>query len=89
MTDESADLSLLVAVTDGGHYPLEQFERTERHRILAEFIDRLPETERKVVSLYYLEKLNMKEVGIVLNVSESRVFQLRSQALVRLRANIA
>lgn len=59
-----------------------------RHR-LAEAIDNLPERERKVIALYYLEELNMKEIGEVLGVSESRVSQLRTQAIVRLRSALA
>ncbi|CDH44530.1 RNA polymerase sigma factor FliA [Candidatus Contendibacter odensensis] len=53
---------------------------------LAGAIDHLPERERLVLSLYYNEELHLKEIGAVLGVSESRVSQLHSQALARLRA---
>tara|TARA_R110002111_G_scaffold193282_1_gene259398 strand:- start:43 stop:765 length:723 start_codon:yes stop_codon:yes gene_type:complete len=53
---------------------------------LAEAIDELPERERLVLSLYYERELNLKEIGAVLGVSESRVCQIHGQALVRLRA---
>ena len=53
---------------------------------LAEGIEQLPEKEKLVVSLYYVEELTMKEVGSVLNVTESRVSQLHSQAVKRLRS---
>lgn len=53
---------------------------------LARGIEQLPEKEKQVVSLYYVEELTMKEVGSVLNVTESRVSQLHSQAVRRLRA---
>ncbi len=49
----------------------------------------LPERERLVMSLYYTDGLNLKEIGAVLKVTESRVCQLHGQALVRLRARLA
>jgi RNA polymerase sigma factor for flagellar operon FliA len=51
-------------------------------------IDRLPERERLVMSLYYERELNLKEIGVVLNVTESRVCQLHGQALSRLRGRL-
>lgn len=56
---------------------------------LAEAIDALPERERLVMSLYYTDGLNLKEIGAVLKVTESRVCQLHGQALVRLKARLA
>jgi RNA polymerase sigma factor FliA len=55
---------------------------------LATAIDALPERERLVMSLYYTEGLNLKEIGAVLKVTESRVCQLHGQALVRLKARL-
>ena len=52
-------------------------------------IDRLPERERLVLSLYYYEGLTFKEIGRILNVSESRAFQLHQQAMMRLRGYLA
>jgi len=52
---------------------------------LARAIEQLPEKERLVISLYYLDELTMKETGEVLNITESRVSQIHSQAIVRLR----
>ena len=49
-------------------------------------IEELPERERQVLALYYDEDLNLREIGAVLGVTESRVSQIRSQALLRLRA---
>ncbi|MEZ5529455.1 MAG: RNA polymerase sigma factor FliA [Porticoccaceae bacterium] len=51
-------------------------------------ITRLPEKERLMMSLYYGEELNLKEIGLVLGVSESRVSQLHGQALARIRADL-
>lgn len=61
----------------------------ERFQIqLAEQIGRLPEREALVLSLYYDEELNLREIGEVLNVSESRVSHIHSQAMHRLRARL-
>jgi RNA polymerase sigma factor for flagellar operon FliA len=56
---------------------------------LAQAIDSLPERERLVMSLYYTDGLNLKEIGAVLKVTESRACQLHGQALVRLKARLA
>ena len=55
---------------------------------LASTISNLPEREALVLSLYYNDELNLKEIGAVLNVSESRISQIHSQALVRLKARM-
>jgi RNA polymerase sigma factor for flagellar operon FliA len=60
----------------------------EMKQALAAGIHELPEKERRVLALYYFEELTMKEVGTVLGVGESRVSQLHSLALVRLRARL-
>jgi RNA polymerase sigma factor for flagellar operon FliA len=57
-------------------------------RDIAGEIERLPERERLVLSLYYDEELNLKEIGLVLEVSESRVSQILSQATKRIRARL-
>jgi RNA polymerase sigma factor FliA len=56
---------------------------------MRQLIAKLPEQQRRVLALYYYEELNLRQVGEVLQVSESRVSQIRSQALRRLRAEIA
>ena len=56
---------------------------------LADEINQLPERERLVLSLYYERELNLKEIGQVLDVTESRVCQIHGQAMVRLRAAVA
>lgn len=70
---------------DEGADPLASLLSRERVEIVAEAVARLPERERLVVSLYYHEELTMKEVGAVLGLTESRVSQLHSQAMLRLR----
>ena len=56
--------------------------------ILARVIAELPEKEQQVLSLYYFEELTMKEVGAVLGIGESRVSQIHSLAVVRLRSRL-
>lgn len=65
--------------------PLEVIEREEGRRLLVEAIEELPEKDRTVLALYYQEGLTLKEIGRVLEVSESRVCQLHTRALNRLR----
>lgn len=61
------------------------FEERELHEDLARSVQGLPERERLVVALYYVEKLTMKDIAAVLSVSETRVSQLHAQAVKRLR----
>jgi RNA polymerase sigma factor for flagellar operon FliA len=68
--------------------PLEQIEDADARAVLARQIAALPERERLVLALYYDEELNLREIGEVLGVSESRVCQIHNQALLRLRARL-
>lgn len=69
--------------------PLVLCLRSEMKDLLARAIGELPEKERQVLTLYYFEELTMKEVGAVLGVGESRVSQIHSMAVVRLRARLS
>ncbi|MEN8260350.1 MAG: RNA polymerase sigma factor FliA [Pseudomonadota bacterium] len=69
--------------------PGDDLSRAGFKAALAEAIKALPEREMLVVSLYYDEELNMREIGEVLGVSESRVCQINTQAMLRLRAKLA
>ncbi len=86
--DEETGLSISEMIADKSISALDRLEETQRRRLLAKSIDKLPERERQVIALYYLEELTMKEIGEVLGVTESRVSQLRTQAVVRLRASL-
>ena len=68
--------------------PLENVQRDRFKEALANAIAGLPERERLVMSLYYKEELNLRETGEVLGVSESRVCQIHSQALIRLKSRM-
>jgi len=73
---------------DTAEDPVMIFETGEIKEILAGAIDKLPERERTVVALYYYEGLTLKEIGQVLGVTESRVSQLHTKAVLRLRAKL-
>ncbi|PKQ17348.1 MAG: RNA polymerase sigma factor WhiG [Actinobacteria bacterium HGW-Actinobacteria-7] len=73
---------------DAADDPVVVFEITEVKEILANAIDRLPEREKTVIALYYYEGLTLKEIGQVLGVTESRVSQLHTKAVLRLRARL-
>lgn len=68
--------------------PLEKLQKENFCEILALEIAKLPERERLVLALYYDEELNLREVGEILNVSESRISQIHSQAMIRLQARM-
>ncbi|MGS2724097.1 RNA polymerase sigma factor FliA [Porticoccus sp. GXU_MW_L64] len=68
--------------------PLQHLQNSGFKESLADAIGQLPEREKLVMSLYYDEELNLREIGEVLGVSESRVCQIHSQALTRLRSRM-
>ena len=74
---------------DSEETPLFLCLRSEMKHLLARAITELPEKERQVLALYYYEELTMKEVGTILGVGESRVSQIHSMAVVRLRARLS
>lgn len=87
--DEGGSMSLLDIVPDKNAVnPQAQMQSRELLEALAESIESLPEKERLVVTLYNYEELNLKEIGAVMGLTESRVSQLHSQAVVRLRAKM-
>ena len=69
--------------------PAQLLERSELERLLAETIDQMPEIERTILSLYYRDELKMREISEVLNMRVSRISELKSQAILRLRAILA
>ena len=75
-------------LTDGRSewIPHSAVDRAELRRMLVECIGELSEREQMVVSLYYQEELTMREIGLVLQVTESRICQINTQAMARLRA---
>ncbi len=72
----------------GGPMPSEILEQQEMTRVMAEILEELSPKERLVIALYYYEELTQKEIAEVLSVSEGRVSQLHSQALLKLRVKL-
>jgi RNA polymerase sigma factor FliA len=84
-SDGDDHIHFVELVVDENSHPGHEVEGKEIRRILGAGVDRLPERERLVIALYYYEGLTFKEIGKVLGVSESRVYQLHTQAMNRLR----
>ena len=78
-----------IGVSSEHSSPLEGLQRSALKQSLAQAITQLPEREKMVLALYYDQELNLKEIGQVLGVSESRVSQIHSQAALRLRSRLA
>jgi RNA polymerase sigma factor for flagellar operon FliA len=86
---EESDMDVTECITDPStKTPLELLEESSSREALAHLIERLPEKEKLILSLYYWEELTMKEIGKVLHLTEGRVCQLHNQALIRLKAQI-
>src|SRR5271163_2028673 len=68
--------------------PFQLTLRTEMRTLLTQAVEELEEKERQVLGLYYLEELTMKEVGAILHIGESRVSQIHTAALIRLRSRL-
>ncbi len=68
--------------------PDKKVEKEELKKIIIEFIDKLPEKESKIITLYYFDELTYKEIGLILKISESRVSQLHTKAIIRLKKNL-
>ncbi len=89
MNREDSDRDMLETIRDPEKRdPLSLLMTKDRQKTLTSAIDNLPEKERKVVSLYYYNELTMKEIGRILEVTESRVSQLHTQAMIRLKGKL-
>lgn len=85
-SDKKSIANLLEGAKSGN--PFNQLNVKVVKDVVAKAIEELPERQRLVLSLYYFEDLNLKEIGQVLRVTESRVSQLHAQAVTRLRAKL-
>jgi RNA polymerase sigma factor FliA len=83
--DESRNLLKYIS-DDEENWPSRLLERSELQRLLADAIEKMPRTERLVISLYYHEELTLREIAKIVSLHESRVSQLKSQAILRLRS---
>jgi RNA polymerase sigma factor for flagellar operon FliA len=83
-------LALIDTIEDtAGPEPQSALDQTELREAIAEAIARLPEREKIVITLYYYEELTLREIGEVLGVTESRVSQLHTKAILRLKARLS
>jgi RNA polymerase sigma factor FliA len=91
VSDASGDqVSLLDTLQDpGAPDPAQVIDATDLKDRIADAIARLPEREKLVVALYYYENLTLREIGEVLGVTESRVSQLHTKAVLRLRGRMS
>ncbi|MGI8427315.1 MAG: RNA polymerase sigma factor WhiG [Actinomycetota bacterium] len=88
--EDSGRMPLIETLEDpAAESPEAAFEAEEMKEILSKVVDKLPERERKVVSLYYYEGLTLSQIGEVLGVSESRVCQMHTKAVFQLRSRLA
>jgi RNA polymerase sigma factor for flagellar operon FliA len=89
VSGDGDQVSLLDTLEDtSGARPAEALDETETREVLADAIARLPEREKLVITLYYYEELTLREIGEVLGVTESRVSQLHTKAILRLKSRV-
>ena len=90
VSDAGDQVSLIDTIEDqSGVRPAEALDETETKELLADAIARLPEREKLVITLYYYEELTLREIGEVLGVTESRVSQLHTKAVLRLKSRLS
>jgi RNA polymerase sigma factor for flagellar operon FliA len=86
---DSKTLTVLDTIEDPqGANPLKELGYQETKRILKDTIAELPEKEKLVVALYHYEELTLKEIGSILGITESRVSQIHSKAMLKLRGRV-
>ncbi|MDP8937386.1 MAG: RNA polymerase sigma factor WhiG [Actinomycetota bacterium] len=87
--ERGESVTLRDTIPDQGPGPVATFEVQETKQILAAAINRLPEREKVVLSLYYYEGLTLGDIGDILGVTESRVCQIHTKAVIQLRSKLS
>jgi len=87
-TEREAPVMLRYKAVSEEESPAVALERTELEKLIASSIDRMPKSEKTVLSLYFFEELTLREIAEVMGVHLSRVSQIKSQAILRLRTAI-
>ncbi len=80
--------SLLEDLAVDEHCPSQALEQVELERLLAESIEKMPPLERTILSLYYYEEMTLRDIASVVDLRESRISQLKTQSILRLRSYI-
>lgn len=86
--EQNYDVGVDIPNTNTEDRPEGYLELVEIKDILADSIDKLPEKENKVISLYYFEEMTLKEISAIMGVSESRISQLHTKAILRLKGKL-
>jgi RNA polymerase sigma factor for flagellar operon FliA len=87
--ERGESISLGETIPDAGQGPVAAFEVEETKQLLAQAINRLPEREKIVLTLYYYEGLTLAEIGEILGVTESRVCQIHTKSVLQLRSRLS
>ncbi|MDQ2839993.1 MAG: FliA/WhiG family RNA polymerase sigma factor [Acidobacteriota bacterium] len=80
---------LLSIIPSGDELPSAALERSELERLIARAVDQLPEPEKLILALYYQEELTLREIGDIVNLRVSRVSELKTTSILRLRTYVA
>src|SRR6478736_4421266 len=88
-SDRTTGTTVADTISDGAHDPVHAFEVDEMKHLLADAINRMPDRERLVLTLYYYEGLTLAEIGGLLGVTESRVCQIHAKSILQLRGRLA
>jgi RNA polymerase sigma factor FliA len=88
-SDRQGSATVGDTIADGAHDPVEAYEVDEMKHLLADAINRMPDRERFVLTLYYYEGLTLAEIGSILKVTESRVCQIHTKAILQLRGRLS
>lgn len=86
--DQNYESNLHVPQQKSSDHPESHLEKQELKKMLSEAIDKLTDKEKKVILLYYFEELTLKEISAVMGVSESRISQLHTKAVLRLKGKL-
>ena len=81
-------MDLLSIIADDGELPSMAVERRELEKLIAEALEVLPEQEKLIVALYYQEELTLREISEIVKLGTSRVSELKTTSILRLRASI-
>jgi len=87
--EQNYDAGVDLPGTNKDEKPESYIQMVELRDILGDSIDKLPEKEKKVIILYYFEELTLKEISAIMKVSESRISQLHTKAILRMRGKLA